>query len=89
MGVLGKLGLDEKRVNKSMMSFMKNKKWADENHDFLKKKYANSYIAVENKKIIASDEDLHSLHEKLKDMKKDIAYILIELVYSEDIKLLL
>ena len=82
-------GLDEKKITENAKKQLENKKWLDETYDKLKEKYNNKYIAVENKEIIDSDEDLHCLIERLKKIKKDIDQILIEPIYSEDLKMLL
>ena len=82
-------GLDEKKITENAKKQMENKKWLDNNYEILKEKYNNKYVAVENKEIIDSDEVLHCLIERLKISKKDIDQIIIEPIYSEDLKLLL
>lgn len=89
MGILIDFGLDEKKITENAKKQMENKKWLDNNYERLKEKYNNKYIAVENKEIIDSDDDLHCLIERLKISKKDIDQIIIEPIYSEDLKLLL
>jgi len=82
-------GLDEKKIADKAKKLMENKQWLDDNNDKLKKKYNNKYVAVENKKVIDSAEDLRCLIERLKKSKKDIDHIIIEPIYPEDLKLLL
>lgn len=84
-----KFGLNEKKITEIAKKQMENKKWLDSNYRELKDKYNNKYIAVEEMKVIDSDKDLNSLIERLKTSKKDLGQIIIEPIYSEDLKLLL
>ncbi|MHA1489732.1 MAG: DUF5678 domain-containing protein [Promethearchaeota archaeon] len=82
-------GLDEKKLTEDAKKLMENKKWLDDNYEKLKDEFNNKYVAVEDKGIIDSDENLHGLIERLKHLKKNMNQIIIEPIYPEDLKLLL
>jgi hypothetical protein len=66
-----------------------NKIWMNDRLPELKKQYANKFIAIYKKKIIANDSDFKILIECLKKEHGDISTIMIEFIIGDDYYLVL
>ena len=73
------------QFSKELLAFAQDHIWVNENRKSLLDKYAEQWIAVKNRQVIASDVDLMRLQEKIPDP----AHTCIELVTREPLEMLL
>jgi hypothetical protein len=73
------------QFSKELRAFAEDHKWVKDNLASLLDKYAGQWIAVKNRRIIASDVDLMLLREKLADS----ANTCVEFVTREPLEMLL
>lgn len=66
-----------------------NSAWMNERLPELKKRYANRFIAIYRKKVIAAGPDHKALIESLKKDNRDISAVMIEFLAGEDCYLVL
>jgi hypothetical protein len=66
-----------------------NESWMNEKLPELKKRYANRFIAIYKKKVIAAGPDFKALVETLKTENRDISAVMIEFMAGEDCYLVL
>jgi len=50
--------------------------------------YGNEFIAVENGEVLDHDYDMKNLMNKLKSMKKDLTFILIQFIPEKGLEIL-
>ena len=65
-----------------------NRKWFEENHDALVKKYEGKFIAIYKQNVIDSDEDIGKLMERV-EKKYPPEKISVEYVSKEKLQLIL
>jgi hypothetical protein len=65
-----------------------NRKWFEENHDALVKKYEGKFIAIYRQNVIDSDEDIGKLMERV-EKKYPPEKISVEYVSKEKLQLIL
>jgi hypothetical protein len=65
-----------------------NRKWFEENHDTLVKKYEGKFIAIYKQNVIDSDEDIGKLMERV-EKKYPPEKISVEYVSKEKLQLIL
>jgi len=70
------------RVKAYQKSF-EDTKWIIENYTELTKKYDNKFIAVQDKKVIASSEDALRLLKELRKMDIDFSTVVIDFITSK------
>jgi len=70
------------RVKAYQKSF-EDTKWIIENYIELTKKYDNKFIAVQDKKVIASSEDAMRLLKELRKMNIDFSTVVIDFITSK------
>jgi hypothetical protein len=73
------------QFNRQLRAFADDHTWVNDNLDSLLDKYAEQWIAVKNRRVIASDVDLMLLREKLTEP----AHTCIEFVTREPLEVLL
>jgi hypothetical protein len=73
------------QLSKQLRAFADDHTWVNDNLDSLLDKYAEQWIAVKNRRVIASDVDLMRLREKLTQP----AHTCIEFVTHEPLEMLL
>ena len=73
------------QLSKELHAFAKDRVWVRDHHESLLDKYAEQWIAVKNRRVIASDVDLMQLREKLADP----AHTCVEFVTREPLEMLL
>jgi len=73
------------RLSKELYAFAEDHIWVSGHLDSLLDKYAEQWIAVKNRRVIASDIDLMLLREKLTDP----AHTCIQFVTREPLEMLL
>ena len=70
--------------------FEKDSKWFYENIDSLReKKYTGKFVAIKNKEVIASDDNLKTVVINIEKLGENPSYILIEFVYPKEAVVLL
>ena len=75
---------------RSIDEFEKDSKWFYENIDSLReKKYTEKFVAIKNKNVIASDNNLDIVVITIEKLGENPAYILIEFVYPKEAVVLL
>lgn len=89
MGILSKMGLNEKEITKNAKKMMVNMKWLYENYEKLRDSFDNQYVAIDNQEVIDNDKHLEHLIERLKKNYKKINHILIEPIHPKEFKWLL
>ncbi len=68
-------------VRQKMERSDKNKLWAMSNMDRLRSKYANKYVALDNRKVLASGDSPDEVFRELRRKRiKDISTVAIEFV---------
>jgi len=72
-------------LRNKLHNFAEDHKWVIENLESLLEKYAEQWIAVKNRKVIASDVDLGRLREKIPDP----AHTCVEFITREPMEMLL
>ena len=70
------------RVKAYQKSF-EDTEWIIENYIELTKKYDNKFIAVQDKKVIASSEDAMRLLKELRKMNIDFSTVVIDFITSK------
>lgn len=61
-----------------------NGQWIKDNHEELKKKYPDMWVAVHDEKVLASSEDFDEVLETVRDKHKDIEkYLNIEQIRTK------
>jgi hypothetical protein len=60
-----------------------NAKWLQENYDNLKRDYNNSWVVIQNKKVIKSASSFNEIMKTIK--KTDSSKILVEYIQAEPI----
>jgi len=73
------------QLRKELHAFAEDHIWVSEHLDSLLEEYAEQWIAVKNRQVIASDVDLMRLREKIPDP----AHTCIEFVTREPLEMLL
>jgi hypothetical protein len=73
------------QFNKQLRAFADDHTWVNDNLDSLLNQYAEQWIAVKDRRVIASDVDLMRLREKLADP----AHTCVEFVTREPLEMLL
>jgi len=73
------------QLSKELHTFAEDHIWVSKHIESLLEKYAEHWIAVKNRRIIASDVDLTRLREKIPDP----AHTCIEFVTREPLEMLL
>jgi len=73
------------QLSKELHAFAQDHTWVSEHLESLLDKYAEQWIAVKNRRVIASDVDLMRLREKITDP----AHTCIEFVTREPLEMLL
>ena len=58
----------------------KNDAFSRNNYGKLQKKYPNTYVAIEEGRVIASDKNMAGLNKKMAKIAKDIRLVLFEFV---------
>jgi hypothetical protein len=66
----------------------RNREWFEENREALAEKYDGKFIAVYERAVVDSDEDLERLMERVKE-KYPVDRIFVEYVSKEKIQLIL
>jgi hypothetical protein len=61
-----------------------NFKWFNQHYQELKNNYRNKLVAIDNNKVIDSDEDIKSLSERLRGRYEDIRHIVIQYISGQD-----
>jgi hypothetical protein len=72
-------------VSEQLREFTEDHNWIDRNESTLLEKYAEQWIAVKNKNVIASDTDFESLQSKLADP----SHTCIEFLSHEPLEMML
>lgn len=80
---------ETKRIVKLFGEHKDNSKWISMNLTVLRKRFPNKYIAVRDRQVVKSDENLKRLITQLKKEFADIDDITIEQITDKPIKLLL
>jgi len=75
----------EREITDRLRSFEADYVWANENKGTLLKDFNDQWIAVKDKKVIASDPDLNLLLSKISDP----SHTYIELITSEPLEMIL
>jgi hypothetical protein len=78
------LGVDLKKLRIKARRMIENTVWYQENKKTLREKYSDKYVAIFNKDVIASDEDIDNLRAGLKEKGIDLDLVLIEFIYPKD-----
>ncbi|MFQ6058620.1 MAG: DUF5678 domain-containing protein [Anaerolineae bacterium] len=73
------------QFSKELRAFAEDHIWVSEHLESLLDKYAEQWVAVKNRRVIASDVDLMRLREKIADP----AHTCIEFVTREPLEMLL
>lgn len=58
--------------------------WFQENLDYIREEFFNKIIAIKNKSIIASADNINELMRKLEENNIDPSEVLIESIYQKD-----
>ncbi len=66
-----------------LMDSEENLQWFQENSKEIQEQFTNKIIAIKNKKIVASADNINELLRVLKDKNIDPSEVLIEPVYSK------
>jgi Family of unknown function (DUF5678) len=66
--------------------FHENISYFYNNYEKIKQEFSNKLIAINNRQIIDSDNDIHSLVSRLREKYGDIRKMVIRYVGKEDIK---
>ena len=72
--------MQEAQILKILTAFDSDLGWFKENLSFLKTKYDQNYIAIENAEVIVHDKNIDNLITKLKQLGKDPSKIFIQFV---------
>jgi len=72
-----------------LREFVSDMDWIDAKLDQLRKEYPNKYIAVSNRRIVASDSNLQSLLQKLKGKNLNPGEIPVEFIAKDPPRLIL
>jgi hypothetical protein len=75
----------EKQITDQLRSFETDYVWVNENKDTLLKEFNDQWIAVKDKKVIASDPDLNLLLSKISDP----SHTYVEFITSEPLEMIL
>ncbi len=82
--VLKKYGVSEKEARERIRSARQNVKWFNSNVDSLRATYAKKFVAVHKDRILDSDDDFDVLLKRLKKEHRDMDFVDIRYVPSED-----
>ena len=83
--VFARRSIDDNQFSKELHAFAGDHLWVNDHFESLLDKYAEQWIAVKNRRVIASDVDPMLLREKLADP----AHTCVEFVTSEPLEMLL
>ena len=72
--------MEETQIVKMLNVFESNLEWFNQNLVNLKEKYDQNYVAIEDSKVIAFDNNINSLVNKLKQLGKDPSKTFIQFV---------
>ena len=78
-----------KEVTSTLIKFNKDYKWFLQNREKLLYKYENKWVAIQNQKVLDSNENLTKLIEKLKAKGLPPEQILIQYVSKKPIEAIL
>jgi hypothetical protein len=71
-----------------IQNFENDGKWFQSHLDELRKEYVNEFVAVERGDVVTSGKTVDSVLKKLRKIKKDPRFVLIEFVPEKGKKLL-
>ncbi|MBS3077354.1 hypothetical protein J4233_03715 [Candidatus Pacearchaeota archaeon] len=74
---------------RGMEEFEGDSKWFYKNIDSLRKENSGKYVAIKDKKIIASGKDIEIVVEMVEKKGENPAYIVMEFLYPEGTVILL
>lgn len=63
--------------------------WLQENYNEIQEEHEKQFVAISEKKVIASDKNIDKVVEKVKKIGKDPAFILIEFIPEKGVILIL
>jgi len=63
--------------------------WLAKNHDDIKRKYADKFIAIRGQEIVGTDNDEQRLRASLESKYEDVRDITISFIGSKEVKLFL
>jgi len=78
-----------KQVLETLERISNDNRWFQENYLSFKNKYANEFIAIKEREIIAHAKNLNMIIKILEDKKEDPAFILIEFITPKGIEIIL
>lgn len=82
--------MEQKQELKLLRRFEEDSEWFHENIDELRReKFTGKFVAIKNKKPIASDTNLDIMIEAVAKKGENPSYLFIEFVYPEGFTLLL
>ncbi len=70
---------------KLLKEFEADSVWVKSHKGDLRDEYANQFVAVRDRKVIESDENLEKLIDKLKSKNIDPSFIVIDFVPEKDV----
>ena len=82
------LGFDEDELAEKAKKMIDNLQWLDKNKNKLRKSFANKYIAIYNREVLDSDDQLDDLKERLKKGRIGLDNVLIEFINPEEVLLI-
>ena len=62
--------------------FREDYSYLNKSYSRLKRKYANEFVAIKNKRVIAHGSDLHEVIKKVSEKKYDPALTVIDFIYD-------
>jgi uncharacterized protein YecE (DUF72 family) len=81
---LSVMGFNEREIKEKIDRARANTEWLQGHIKALREKYTDKFVAVDNKKVIGSHEDLKSLVSSLKKEYTAIDTFAIEFIPKED-----
>ncbi|MBI5036909.1 hypothetical protein HZC09_06235 [Candidatus Micrarchaeota archaeon] len=80
---------ESRQILQTMDEFTRDKKWALENIDSLRKDYLEKYVLVKNRKVVLADSDYDNLLQRAERNGVDISQAVIEFVIPRNVTVLM
>ncbi len=72
--------MNEKQQLMQLKKFEEDNNWLQQKYEEMQEKYSKKYIAVKNKKVIASGKSMDELINKLKEMGEKPDLLVVEFI---------